>query len=294
MKMNQQNERLSTELHPQTGEEKNVAPAKLTRRKFLLTAGVSTLPVMMSVKSGDAWGCIGLDCTSGTVNLSGTRSAVLSAKANQQQNYIIAKWDKISNIQQIVTVDFGRDENEKNSPGFLLKHYNSACYKNKKNTSILIKDKFKTESEWYNKANFYLSQNKLYIENRLFSETTVQNRIYGLIRPAAYNNIIITSQTNMGKFFSEMNGITVGNALQSSNDFVKYVTAAFIGSVWESHSIWQTGYPGSVVNTRCYPKPDELIAAYHNVITRNAREHPQGLAGAIYDMGQLFKLYTKV
>lgn len=291
--MNQQNERLSTELTPQTGEETSVTPAKLTRRKFLLTAGVSTLPVMMSIKSGDAWGCIGLDCTSGTGNLSGTRSGVLSAKANQQQNYIIAKWDTISNIQKIVTVDFGRNVTTQ-YPGFLLKHFDTARYM-KNGRKVLIKNDFKTESEWYNKAQACLAANQLYIGSTKFSETTDrQNRIYGLIRPATYNNIIITSQTNMGDFFSEMSGITVWNALQSSNDFVKYVTAAFIGSVWESHSIWQTGYPGSVVNTQCYPKPDELLAAYRNVINRNANEHPRGLSGAIYDMGQLFKLYTKV
>lgn len=299
--MNQQNESLSTELNQQPEADKHVAPAKLTRRKFLVTAGVSSLPVLMSVKSGDAWGCIGLDCTSGTGNLSGTRSGVLSAKANQQQNYIIAKWDKISNIKQIITVDFGRKVTT-SYYGFLLKHYDFAYYI-KSGSKRLISLDFPSESAWYTKASNCLTAGNLYIgykntSNKMvyekFYETKdASKRIYGIIRPAAYNNIIITAQTDMGSFFVDMAGITVWNALNSTNDFVKYVTAAFIGSVWESHSIWNTGYPGSVQNTNCYPKPHELMAAYANVIGRNASEHPDGRAGALYDMGQLFKLYTK-
>lgn len=292
--MNQQNELLTTETDAKPSAENTAVPRDVTRRKFLLTAGVSALPVMMSVKSGNAWGCVGLDCTSGTGNLSGTRSAVLSAKATKQQNYIIPQWDKISNIQKIITVDFGRNVTKKHH-GFLLNHYDFACYKEKESgKTIVISEELPNEDAWYHKAKNLLAKGKLYIGNEKFRETKdPQKRIYGLIRPAVYDDIIITAQTDMGNFFSEMSGVTVWDALITGNDFEKYVTAAFIGSVWESHSIWDSGYPGSVVNTQCYPKPDELMAAYNMVITRNASEHPNGIEGAIYDMGQLFKLYTR-
>lgn len=302
--MNPQNETPTTELNQQPEQVVvNKAP-ELSRRKFIMTAGVSSLPVIMSLKSGDAWGCIGLDCAPGTGNLSGTRSAVLSAQTVHKKNYIVPKWDKISNIQKVVAVDFGRNIRLDGTRyhGFLLHHYDFAYTYNASTKKYdLIKTANARPNVWVRAAQSALNQGNLFIlknnQYQRFSEWTdpKTNRKFGLIQPASYNNQILTGQTNLGQFFpniTRLQGVTISSALTSTDVFVKFFTAAFIGSIWEAHPIWLTGYPGAVKNTQCYPKTHELLAALKNVTDRNAKAHPRGLNGALDDMGRLFEMYT--
>lgn len=291
---------------PELNQQPEAVQAKgapqLSRRKFIMTAGVSSLPVMMSLKSGDAWGCVGLDCTAGTGNYSGTRSAVLSAQKTKGSSYVVPKWDTITNIKKVVAVDFGR----KVTPeyyGFLLSHYDFAHYHDGSNY-VLIKNTYKSVSSWLNKATLCMSKNNLYIlkSNKyvLFNEWTDNSgRKYPLIQPAHYNDKILTGQTRLSSILTITTKLnrTISEALNLADgvdDFAKYFTAAFVGSVWESHPIWATGYPGAVKNTRCYPKPSELKTALENVIITNSKTHKDGVDGALNDMGTLFRMYTKI
>ncbi len=290
---------------PELNQQPDAVQAKdapqLSRRKFIMTAGVSSLPVMMSLKSGDAWGCVGLDCTAGTGNYSGTRSAVLSAQKTKGSSYVVPKWDTISNIKKVVTVDFGRKVTTEYY-GFLLNHYDFACYLDG-SKYVRISDTNKSISSWKSVATHYMNKDGLYIVRggkvESFKEwTDTSGRKYPLILPAHYDNTVLTGQTKLNSILnltSRLNKTIIEalNLPDGVDDFAKYFTAAFVGSVWESHPIWATGYPGAVKNTRCYPKPAELKTALQNVITINSKTHKDGVDGALNDMGTLFRMYTK-
>jgi|GEM_PF-4775246 len=89
-----------------------VEQTNASRRKFITRAGVVSIPTIMAINSGSAFGCINLGCTPGQTNLSGTTSAVASAVANPKntptKSYKIPLWPKVDRIQQIVAVDFDR------------------------------------------------------------------------------------------------------------------------------------------------------------------------------------------
>lgn len=89
-----------------------VEQTNASRRKFITRAGVVSIPTIMAINSGSAFGCINLGCTPGQTNLSGTTSAVASAVANPQNTpnkaYKIPLWPKVDLIQRIVAVDFDK------------------------------------------------------------------------------------------------------------------------------------------------------------------------------------------
>jgi len=124
--MNQQNEQTGLEQSTDVGTDvQNVESVQASRRKFLTKVGISTLPVVLSVQSGSAWGCIKLDCAPGAVNLSGTSSAVASARQNSQDsggNYVLPLWPKREDIMRICAVDFDK---------YLINIKNPLTYKGK-------------------------------------------------------------------------------------------------------------------------------------------------------------------
>lgn len=237
----------------------------VSRRKFLVRASVATLPVVASMQSGSAWGCIKLNCVPGEASLSNSASKVQSV-ASRTQGYIVPKWSTIAEIKNILVTDFD---------GYLQTTFKCNLYRQKSSSSLIAKTR-NPLSLWKSKVVgvtcYYVSSGTYYT----YTDTKIV--------PASYNDILIDSTTNMGQFFPDMGTITVANALNSSNDFIKYVTAAFIGAVWESHPEYTKRF-----STKCYPEASEIIRSYQLVKDRVVN----GVRVGLVDMGKLFKLYTK-
>lgn len=261
--MNQQNQPTKDSNVEPTSPE--LSQQSASRRKFLVRASVASLPVVASMQSGSAWGCIKLNCIPGEASLSNSASKVQSV-ASQTQGYIVPKWSTISEIKNILTTDFD---------GYLQTTFKCGLYSKKSNSYLIAKTRCPLstwKSKVVNATCYYKSNNKYYT----YSDVKLV--------PASYNDILIDSTTNMGLFFPDMGTITVASALNSSNDFIKYVTAAFIGAVWESHPEYTKRF-----NTKCYPEASEIIRSYNLVKDRMVN----GVKVGLVDMGKLFKLYTK-
>ncbi len=102
--MNQQNEAQQGQMEQQP--ERNAHKA-FSRRKFLLQASAVSVPVVLSLKSGKAWGCVELNCTPGETSLSNSGSAVASATSEKNPNaYERPQWSSMSQIISAFNVDF--------------------------------------------------------------------------------------------------------------------------------------------------------------------------------------------
>lgn len=261
--MNQQNHSTKDTNNSAPSQELNQQAA--SRRKFLVRASVASLPVVASMQSGSAWGCIKLNCIPGEASLSNSASKVQSV-ASRTQGYIVPKWSTIAEIKNILVTDFD---------GYLQTTFKRNLYSQKSSSSLIAKTR-NPLSTWKSKV---VGVTCYYVSNSTFYTYTDTK-----IVPAAYNEVLIDSTTNMGQFFPDMGTITVANALNSSNDFIKYVTAAFIGAVWESHPEYTKRF-----TTKCYPEASEIIKSYNLVKDRVV----DGVRVGLVDMGKLFKLYTK-
>ncbi len=261
--MNQQNQPTNDTNNSASSQELSQQAA--SRRKFLVRASVASLPVVASMQSGSAWGCIKLNCIPGEASLSNSASKVQSV-ASRTQGYIVPKWSTIAEIKNILVTDFD---------GYLQTTFKRTLYCQQSSSTVIAKTR-KPLSTWKNKVVgvtcYYVSSGKYYT----YTDTKLV--------PASFNDILIDSTTNMGQFFPDMGTITVANALNSSNDFIKYVTAAFIGAVWESHPEYTKRF-----TTKCYPEASEIIKSYNLVKDRVV----DGVRVGLLDMGRLFKLYTK-
>jgi hypothetical protein len=261
--MNQQNQPTKDSNVETTSPE--LSQQSASRRKFLVRASVASLPVVASMQSGSAWGCIKLNCIPGEASLSNSASKVQSV-ASRTQGYIVPKWSTIAEIKDILVTDFD---------GYLQSTFSCSLYSKKSNSYLIAKTRSPL-STWKGKVLnvtcYYKSNNTYYT----YTDTKLE--------PASYNDVLIDSTTNMGQFFPDMGTITVANALNSSNDFIKYVTAAFIGAVWESHPEYTKRF-----TTKCYPEASEIIRSYNLVKDRVV----DGVRVGLLDMGRLFKLYTK-
>ncbi len=166
--MNQQNEAQQGQMEQQPEPS---AKKALSRRNFLTKVGVGTLPVVLSVQSGSAWGCIKLDCSPGAINLSGTSSAVASAKQSSVNgSYVLPKWPKRSEIMRICAVDFDRYLISHNMP--LLFNGNKIVRGNVRAKSIfgicgdlgdayLFKHEYKDSEPYYKNTSGLLKQGTL-------------------------------------------------------------------------------------------------------------------------------------
>lgn len=261
--MKQQNQQLTTPVTAETPTD--MQPVASSRRKFLVRTSAATIPVIASMQSGTAWGCIKLNCVPGEASLSNSASKVQSVAA-RTQGYVVPKWSTITEIKNIVTTDFD---------GYLQTTFKKTLYRQKSSTSMIVKTR-KPLSTWTNKVVgvtcYYMSNSSYYT----YTDTKLV--------PASYNDILIDSTTNMGLFFPDMGTIKVADALNSNNDFIKYVTAAFIGAVWEEHPEYTKRFA-----TKCYPDAAEIIRSYQLVKDRVVN----GVRVGLVDMGRLFKMYTK-
>lgn len=88
----------------------NQAPSSdnkvLSRRKFLLQASAVSVPTVMSLKSGSAWGCEKLLCTPGEASLSNSGSQVASVTEGPNKVYTRPRWPTKSNIAVAFEKDF--------------------------------------------------------------------------------------------------------------------------------------------------------------------------------------------
>lgn len=263
--MNLQNQP-NTEVNAQ--EQQQAAKLSVSRRKFLVRASVGAVPVIASMQSGSAWGCIMLNCTPGEASLSNTASKVQSVAA-RTSSYIVPKWTSVADIKTILTTDFD---------GYLQNTFKTTLYNYNSTTKKYIQ---------IAKTRQPLSTWKTCVAKTCYTKTSSTS--YSLytttrIMPAAYNDILIDSTTLMNQFFPDMGAVTVSQALNSSDNFVKYVTSAFIGAVWESNEEYTKRF-----STKCYPEASEIIRTYNLVKDRTVN----GVRVGLTDMGNLFKLYTK-
>ena len=133
--MNQQNEAQQAQMDQQPERS---AQKALSRRKFLTQASVASLPVLMSLKSGDAWGCVPLNCTGGDGNWSGTASAVSSVKQRETGDGTINPiFDSLYTIKRVVKFDLGLSV--ESTLGYLWEHIRNLTYKTKINGSYVYR-----------------------------------------------------------------------------------------------------------------------------------------------------------
>jgi hypothetical protein len=78
----------------------------LSRRKFLLQATAVSVPAAMSLKSGNAWGCVKLNCAPGEESLSNSGSQVASVTEGPNKIYERPRWPTMGNIRYAFEQDF--------------------------------------------------------------------------------------------------------------------------------------------------------------------------------------------
>jgi hypothetical protein len=293
----------TTEQHDQQQQTGQVD--QKARRKFLTQAGIGSLPVLMSLKSGDAWGCVPLNCTGGDGNWSGTASAVASVQKKEIKD-IAPIFDSVATIKEVVRLDIGILVN--NTNGYLWDHVRTLrCKKTTSSgtTYPLVYQGLKATlgeltatdiATWASRCVTHSANQQLFNNSSGTSRFTISAST-PLRKPITYKDTVICATTPMKTFFPLMNK-TLWDCLNSSTatDLERFVTAAFVGSLWQTDAIWTTPYASGVKSKHkpnCYPEISVLMAAYTNVINNAAaRKITATEAGA--DMGRMFKAYTKL
>lgn len=304
--MNQQNEaqQAQTEQQPELK-----AQNALSRRKFLTQASVASLPVLMSLKSGDAWGCVPLNCSGGEGNWSGTASAVSSLKQRETGNGTISPiFDSVATIIKVVKADLGILV--EGTHGYLWDHIRTLRFKTTNTNGVpsyplVLTELNKTTSQmtadgidtWISRCQTHSNNSNLFSRGGSNPTRFTISPSTPLRTPIVYKGVVICATTPMRQFFPQMrSGMTLWQCLMSGNDFEKYVTAAFVGSLWQQAPIWSTPYANGVKSRHkpdCYPDISVLMQAYANVIA-NAPARKITDAEAAADMGRMFKAYTKL
>ena len=221
--MQQQNEQNSPELPAVSAQSADTPEQlKLSRRKFLTTVGVGSLPVIMSVKSGSAWGCINLECTPGQVNLSGTSSAIASAKANPGGtpggSYTLPKWPKRELLMEICSVDFDR-----------------YCLQ--------------------------IGQPLTYLGKRITGAATIRSIFGGTLGgcQSGWKVFEYTSKTQY-PYIKSYTGNS-GKGTLNRNTLEGYFMSAFLGALWERHPAYKYHFDTNG-ELYCFPEPRLIVDAY--------------------------------
>ena len=264
-------------------EQQTESKPTLSRRKFLVRAGAGSLPVVMSLQSGSAWGCIELNCTPGSTSLSNSGSKVASVTANKKKlPYQRPQWTNLTEIREAFTVDFD---------GYLLKTYNqtlSTMQYSRTDAKGKIYYKFNEVS----KTNYNNWWNHVCVDGRvdgkkvdiyhntpgsesLLSNCTLYNK-HSTREPGNFNNVIVKSDTLCTDICSGING-TVHDVLYGRDCPERSVIAALIGSIWERHPEYKNAY----TKPKCFPEPSVLVTAYTKAKTQ----------GKLKDLHTLIKLY---
>jgi len=280
--MNQHHDKQTIDAAQATAIQLQDQAPGMSRRKFLTRTGVGSLPVIMSLQSGSAWGCVDLECKSGKTSMSNSGSAVASATSTvggREALYEKPNWSSISVIKQVLTVDFDR---------YLLATYNTPLYKKvrdnvkKKYTYNLISTA--NYGSWWTSVN-----GECYSGKKNYQGKWVYSRFYTPRKPAVYGDNngttpysgkILVSGTKFSDIFSGGTSSTFSSCLDQYDSLEQYLVAAFIGSVWERHPEYTNQYKGRKI---CYPTPEELISAYDNA---------KGRYKGLDDLKSLLALYT--
>lgn len=275
--MNQHNEQVSTDVNQQiTNAEDVVVSTQLSRRKFLTRAGVGSLPVIMSIQSGSAWGCVDLACKPGDSSLSNSASGVASATAAHPKQFIKPKWSSLRTVRDVLYADF--DEYLKRA----YKH--TLCTKSGKNYTVIDKTKCST---WWNTVKS--PSTALYIRQPANNNKwnyflyTDDRTVPAFSNVATFNGILLDSTVKFSAIFGGSDSTTFGTLLTNKpNKLETYIAAAYIGSIWERHAVYTQKYPGRPL---CYPSPADIISIYQ---TRSTRPNGHN------DLFGLMKLYTPI
>lgn len=237
----------------------------LSRRKFLTRAGVGSLPVIMAIKSGSAWGCVDLKCTPGETSLSNSGSAVASATSTSDGKpaaYKKPKWSTIRIIKEVFSVDFN---------SYLLETYQYKLYTKSGNKY--------TEISKSNCKNWWTTVKA----STCYTKKNNSNypKYNGIKRePGMFGTKVLINSTKFSDIFGTGTTSDFLTCLSMNDTLEQYLVAAFIGSVWERHSEYRKQYGNREL---CYPTPQELIDAYTDAL---------GRADGIEDLRTLLKFYT--
>lgn len=255
----------------------------LSRRKFLVRAGAGSLPVIMSLQSGSAWGCVDLSCTPGHASLSNSGSKVASVTANKAKSpYKRPQWSNLATIQKAFNDDF---------KSVLLVTLNKTLYTATRvsgskpttytTTPIPKPTANSTTAEftsWWNKVKPG-SSTKLYTTGYSSPVTLDKLKSYDnstSVKPGEYLHNLIVGGTSCNKVCPGLPG-TFQDSLFNTNKY-QHFTAALVGSIWERHHLYKAYYPGREL---CFPSPADLIQAF-----KNAKN-----TGKLKDLESLVKLY---
>lgn len=283
--MNLQNQHETDNTAEQTSDKLTTAAA--SRRKFLVRASAASLPVIASVQSGSAWGCVDLKCTPGQAALSTSGSAVASAVANKVANYPTRpKWSQFVTINKVVSEDYNK---------YLIKTYftGKTLYIGTKRTAITESTPPQTwlncvktnKVYWVNSGGTLVQREDGYSSSDTFTAYGNNTRIIvpGFYDPnptlaGKYSSGVkwILYTTPLSDFFGANFGGTVGAYESSSYPFI---AAAFLGAVWERHPEYKLRFKNRAL---CYPSPQEIVNKFTSLKTAQQRK----------DMETLFEYYT--
>ncbi len=262
--MNQANEMKSTDSVVQDAQLPVQESAQLSRRKFLTRAGVGSLPVIMSLQSGSAWGCVDLKCTPGKTSMSNSGSAVASATTatpGKPAQYTKPNWSSIKTVQDILKVDFN---------DWLLYTYNKTLYTKANNKYTLISKS--NCATWWTTVS---TKTCYYKSGGSYPEYKDIKR-----QPAIYSGKVLKNDTTFASIFGGTKTTSFQTCMFATDTLEQYLVAAFIGSVWERHPEYKRQFPGRQI---CYPAPADIIKAYKDAALR---------VDGLKDLRSLLRFYT--
>lgn len=287
--MNLQNQHETDNTAEQTSDKLTTAAA--SRRKFLVRASAASLPVIASVQSGSAWGCVDLKCTPGQAALSTSGSAVASAVANKVANYPARpQWSQFGTIDLVISEDYNK---YLVNTFFRKKTLFVGTVAGKRTAINDVSTKCKDWLDLVKTNNVYSSQTSTTRLRRNDSyDSTATRAAYGngtrIVVPGFYDPSImpegsfsssvmwILSSTKFQDIFNGNFNGTVGLYKDSSYPFI---AAAFLGAVWERHPEYKLRFKNRKL---CYPTPQEIVNKFKSLKTAQQRK----------DMETLFEYYT--
>lgn len=283
--MNQQNEAQQAQMDQQPERS---AQKALSRRKFLLQASAVSVPAVLSLQSGKAWGCVELNCTPGETSLSNSGSAVASATSEDKKNaYERPQWSSLDEIQKAFYDDYDY---------WLLDTFNTALCtyevkgsgRNKKYKYTALKFSKTKYNVWYKTV--VLQEFGPVCVNRPTNDFVREAPVAPSVRiPGFYENalegvsIVLDKTSDVSKIVPEFSG-KVGSIIYGPETPQQYALAAIIGSLWERHPEYRKRFSANPI---CFPEPDVLIKA----VSKACNEVDHNGRSKIHDIGSLFKLY---
>lgn len=284
--MNLQNQDVTNNTAEPSPDQLTTAAA--SRRKFLVRASAASLPVIASVQSGSAWGCVELTCSKGTQTLSTGGSAVASAVANKSTAYTSANkpnWSSLTTITNVVNADY---------KSYLLTNFTGKTWYS--GSSKLRFNQSTNCQLWLTRAAakvYNATSSTKPIVRAGFTPSALQTAYKNncqLIAPGFYdptppslagtystNVMWVNGDTALSSIFQGVSdiGSTIGSFASSK---YKFVVAAFIGALWERHPEYRLRFPTKPI---CYPEPQLIVDKF---VKSNAE--------ARMGMNRLFEYYT--